>query len=364
MLDPRGHENLLVRLHRLAHRQEENFTTEAFAHLVQHLMEAEPRATARVLDWLTDSSFFSEPGVSAPPTIRTQVHLGEHGIPDVRIEADDLEVIIEVKLGAGLGLEQAGPYAEALEKHGKPRRKLVALVGSPPSVEQRPAGMVVRTWGDLGVKLREETREPSSPLTHHLVEQFAAFLNHLNLVPLQVRSRLSEALKAHVDWAAANPGSPAVTRSRIRSLSRLTEMPHTEPLRNLLLQMDRVLARAPGVKRRMLDSGPSMTPPWIGFNINDMGYFFWVSLNEPEKISLQRYGRGVDPAAFDGSFGELERTPKGVALWSAKLDLLEPGLAFFESDEVAQEKMIAAFFQRAFAYGERLQVAPPAGAPG
>lgn len=39
MPDPRRiNDNLLVVLYRLAHRQQENFATESFAHLLQHLI--------------------------------------------------------------------------------------------------------------------------------------------------------------------------------------------------------------------------------------------------------------------------------------------------------------------------------------
>ena len=61
MPDPRRiNNNLLLLLYRLAHRQQENFTTESFAHLLQQLIEREPAVAARVLDWLTDhKSHFS-----------------------------------------------------------------------------------------------------------------------------------------------------------------------------------------------------------------------------------------------------------------------------------------------------------------
>ena len=39
----RGDENnLLVQLHNWAHRQDENFTTDSFAHLLSHLVSAAP----------------------------------------------------------------------------------------------------------------------------------------------------------------------------------------------------------------------------------------------------------------------------------------------------------------------------------
>jgi hypothetical protein len=356
----RGPGNLLVLLHPLAHRQQENFTTESLAHLLEYLLDREPGAAGRVLDWLTNSSFFSLRNAGETPSIRTQAYAAEHGIPDIRIESDEIDVIIEVKLDDGLTFEQANAYATLLAKGGRRRQTLVALTGATP-VERLPKGTVVRNWGDLGVMLRKETCESSSDLTHHLVNQFVGLLNHLNLMPRQVRSPLSKELQEHRRWADATPKEPSIFRGRIRSIETLSGMPHTEQLRNLLLQMERVLAKASGVKRYKLDSGPKMADdPWIGFNVNDLTYFFYLPLNEPDRISLGRYPHDVDPRSFDGSFGSLGRsTPNGLAQWDAELDLLESGVAFFGADEVEQERTLAVFFERAFAFGERLPTRKP-----
>jgi hypothetical protein len=187
MQDPaRIPQNLLVLLYRLAHRQQENFATESFAHLLQYLIEGEPSAAARVLDWLTNSSFFSQRNAGAPLSVQTQFHTDEHGIPDVRIESDDLDVIIEVKLDGSLTFEQADAYSKELTRRARPCRALVALTGSTPAA-RLPDATIVRTWGALGVRLRDEARASESELTHHLVDQFAGLLNHLQLLPLQVR---------------------------------------------------------------------------------------------------------------------------------------------------------------------------------
>ena len=190
---------------------------------------------------------------------------------------------------------------------------------------------------------------------HHLVDQFVGLLNHPHLIPLQVQSPLSKTLQEHRQWAKENLEQPSIARARIMSIERLRGMPHTEPLRNLPLHMKRVLAKASGVQSRRFDAGPNMAEPWIGFNVNDMAYFFYVSLNEPERITLQRYRHRVDPRSFDRSFGSLDpSTPNGLKCWRATLDLLDPRLAFFDADEVEQQRKLAAFFERAFAFGERL----------
>ena len=360
MADPRRiNDNLLRLLYRLAHRQQENFTTESFAHLLQYLIDREPAAAARVIDWLADEKMhFSQRSSGGPLSVRTQDYTDQNGIPDIRIEADDVDVIVEVKLGGDLTFEQLDAYSKELKRE-RACPVLVALVGSAPTCKL-PAGTRVRLWRDLGVQLRVEARSSESELTRYLIDQFADLLNHLNLMPLQVRSGLSNELSAHQQWAEANPEQPSLFTTRIKSIDRLNEkdMPHTERLRQLLLQMEHVLKGASGVRRYRFDSGPNMDEPWIGFNINDMAYFFYVPLAQPETIYLQRYGHGVDPSSWDGSRGELETTPAGITFWSEELDLLAPGLGFVEANEVIQEKMIKDFFERAFAFGETLRPPP------
>ena len=47
--------NLLLKLHKLADRQGENFTTEVFSHVLIHLIQFEPRAAVFMLDKISGS---------------------------------------------------------------------------------------------------------------------------------------------------------------------------------------------------------------------------------------------------------------------------------------------------------------------
>jgi hypothetical protein len=358
-----GNTNLLVLLYRLAHRQQENFTTEALAHVFRYLARHQWSVAARVFQWLTELPYFETRASGDGLVIRTQDRTEQHGTPDLRIAADDLDVLVEVKLDGNLTFEQADHYAKELERRGRPNRKLVALLGAAPQ-DPLPDGTVVRTWGQLGETLSKEVARCPSDVSLHLADELVGLLRHLHLMPLRVCSPLSAALQAHAAWSDAHPDQPSVTRTRLRSLSRLESFPETRPLLELLSQMRAVLSAATlrkesGVRSYAFDSGPKMPEPWIGFNVNDMEYFFYVPLTTPEHVVLQRYRHPVDARRFDGTLGTLEpAAPNGVVRWRDTLDLLDEDGAFFGETEVDQAKRLDAFFTRAFEFGERLAPRP------
>jgi hypothetical protein len=356
--------NLLVELYRLAHRQQENFTTDAFVHLVRYLWQQERAAAVELLDWLTDSTLFSARKNVAALWIRTRAATDEHGIPDIRIETDDMYVIIEVKLGAVLTLEQVEAYEKEVKGDPREHRGLVALTGWPP---QNPLKgelaerswdditLVVRLWGEVGDKLEGSVRDMNSDVAQHLTEQLIGLLTDLGLMPGRVRSRLSSEMREHEEWAKAHRDQPSLTRSRVKSIERLADMEHTDSLRALLSQMQHVLSHAAGVDTYVVDSGYNGPEPWIGFNINGLRYFFYVSRKQPEHVILQRYA-AVDPNAFDGSLGELEVGPPSKPVrWRCLLDLVEhDGGRYFKVEKAEQLKIIREFFECTFSFAAGL----------
>jgi hypothetical protein len=132
-------------------------------------------------------------------------------------------------------------------------------------------------------------------------------------------------------------------------------MEYCDALRDMLLQLEHVLKHAPGVDTYRFDSGPNMATPWIGFNINDMEFFFFLSLNAPELLTLQRFRGGVDPNSFDGSLGELDRRSDGIVRWRTTLDLADARVGYFEADRAEQVQIITRFFEDGFRYGLALR---------
>jgi hypothetical protein len=79
------------------------------------------------LNWLVKSAISFDQLPVQSLTIRTQVWTDGNGIPDVRLETDGLDVIIEVKLDGSLTYEQAEWYWKELRARNHPRQALVAM---------------------------------------------------------------------------------------------------------------------------------------------------------------------------------------------------------------------------------------------
>ena len=83
-------------MHKWARSQSENFCTDAFVHLINHLIVTEPDAGLGFVRWLClepDDPFrFEQTSLS----IATQRRESE-GTPDIRIETNSFLALIEVK---------------------------------------------------------------------------------------------------------------------------------------------------------------------------------------------------------------------------------------------------------------------------
>lgn len=89
-------DNLLLRLHKWAWRQDENFLTEAFAHLLQHLLSHEPEAAVGLLHSLTRGFLDLCPAEARSVEVRTQVFTAE-GTPDLQLRTSKQTALLEVK---------------------------------------------------------------------------------------------------------------------------------------------------------------------------------------------------------------------------------------------------------------------------
>ncbi len=359
-----SNDDLLVRLFRWAHRQNENFTTEAFAHVLEHLVAVRPVHAARLLSWLVQPRFelSAEELEELEILPQNRSENPEHGIPDLRLVGRDFDIIIEIKLDDSLGPEQTDAYRSELSLSSRPRRALVGLTGRPPPA-MLGDDVVLRTWRELGAELEnvrralaaDGGRDVSTGIAELELSQFLRLLRHQRLLAApRVDSPLGEAIELHRQVLEREPSRSSPFNSRVRRIEVFDDWKELAPLRDLLLQVREALIDQG--HRVRLESGQSGTYPWIGYTIDDLAYFVEVNLDEPSDVTFTRWAGGVSPSSFDGSLGEVS-VERGMHRWSTDLDLADAG--YFDADASGQIRILREFFAAALAYAQRL--APASG---
>jgi hypothetical protein len=190
--------NLLLRLHKWARRQDENFHTEALVHLLRHLLQNEPVAATNILKGITGEVLDLVPAEMASVNINTQVSTLE-GIPDIEIKkVPDHLVYVEVKVEAELGELQLESYREALTKSGFKRMGLILLTKFSVTEQIKAKCNDTLRWYQIAEWLECELAEKriQQPLSIYLVEQFLEFLKQRGLIVEKVSKQLIEGIQS------------------------------------------------------------------------------------------------------------------------------------------------------------------------
>jgi hypothetical protein len=345
--------NLLVELHRWAWRQDENFTTEAFAHLTRHLLAEEPVIGVELLEKVIGSARDIPPSDASSIGIRTQKPTEGHGIPDVRISGPAFLVLIEVKVGADVGLGQLEAYLEELQQSGEDFTQLVLLTPYLPVLSEELEERVnpvrwheVAAWVESMLE-RNEVSEASS----FLCSQFLGFLQSRRMVAAKVRSDVSAGLKKYFERV----GEESIFRSVIQNLAIVAGEPELSDLVDLLMLIEQTLTSRKDLPKPRLYSG-NKPSAWIGYNIESMKYFFFLYLSKPETLVFQRFKGGVDPASFDGKVGRIYEA-YGKPRWCNEIDLAAPEIGFFSTDtgKVQQSQILESFLAESLEAARKLR---------
>ena len=128
--------DLYSSLAKYAHRQEENFLTEAFVYILTTLLEQEPGYGMFVLANLLAFPIEEIQIRSGSINISTR-DTYEEGRPDIIIHmGEDCLFFIEVKHDSKIGYHQLESYLAALEKETQGHKKLVLLTRSKHSIQE------------------------------------------------------------------------------------------------------------------------------------------------------------------------------------------------------------------------------------
>lgn len=162
--------NVFLALFKYAHRQGENFTTAAFVHLLRHLLDNEPRAAAGLFRKLTKDWLQLEAVATAEVQIVSQKRTAKGEQPDMQIIAPTgRNAIIEVKLGAGLRLNQLDYSQDA-------NTTLVFLTRYPLEFGLEVEGPPQIRWHQVTDWLKDAGKIVEHETSSYLLNQFKDFL--------------------------------------------------------------------------------------------------------------------------------------------------------------------------------------------
>src|SRR5947208_2628268 len=136
--------NVFLRLHKWAWRQDENFLTESLAVVLEQLLVLAPAVGTRLVARLTGGFIELPPDDASAIEIRTQVGAGE-GRPDLEIRTPLRLVWIEVKVESELRTGQLEGYRVLLRECGIEQTRLILLTRYPvvfQAEDARPDGEV------------------------------------------------------------------------------------------------------------------------------------------------------------------------------------------------------------------------------
>ncbi len=339
---------------RWAQTQDENFTTEAFAHLLRHALVQAPEVARSLLRLLFGAELDLSDEAMAGTTVTSQWY-ALPAIPDIKVENNRLLALVEVKVGAELTRAQAEDYLALLDGHATVHQaKRLAVLTRDAAPPDLPESTRPVRWFEIGDALEEALRAPLRPVTHYLLDSFHGFLVGQGLTLPTVRSGVSEGVRRHLRRA----GDESVLRKPIKSPAHLTEDPDLRPLHDLLLLMRHAVEQVQQPTPYPWSFGCGQQEGgWIGYNLGLMAYFFYLPLGAPEIVRFQAFEAPLDPNRFDGRLGRLVET-YGRVRWEHDLDLGTASGAFFQQAREQQLATLHSFLGESLQFARSLEPVP------
>lgn len=285
-------DNLLLHLHKLASGQDENFTTEAFAHLLRHLLSQEPGVGVTILRKLSGGAVDLNIKDADLVRVATQVVV-EEGRPDIAIRTPNHLVYVEVKVQSGLGFRQLERYRAALDRSGVGKTTLVFLTHFPEMSEASALPDVAVRWYQVADWLNDILvgDEAVQQSTVYLIMQFLGFVGARGMLLEHVNGDLIHGVHS---------------------------------LRSLLKMMGEAVA-AEKVPHR-----PAVHWHWIGYNIEGQKYNVNVHFDNPTVLRCNTRRCQIDESKARAlGFGHVFED-KGIGWrWENRLDIASEEVGFF-----------------------------------
>lgn len=327
--------NLLLQLQ---YKREEDFWTEAFAHLLEHLVMLDYKYAQELFLNLSNGIFDLSSYCSNDLKIRTQSRI-QKGITDIEIITPDFCVVIENKVEAGLGYGQTEKYIEHLKNHFD--SFLVIVLSKYPTYWEEPENVVSARWFEVYQYLEKISIEPLSPESHLLLKQFLEFLKAKGQSVDGAKEGLADSISFLLEQ------KNYVYHSQIKSFDTLRTVPELNPFYDFWTLVRKAIKNVRPQTKVKLGSGKTghTGSAWIALNFDNADIFCTVYFNEPHQLIFETYKRKIDADRMRSMenwdiFANNRKCQKALKL--REVD-------FFYCSESGQLKMLEEFFQNCYA---------------
>jgi hypothetical protein len=314
--------NLFLRLHKWATRQDENFLTEALAVVLEQLLVLAPDVGTRLVARITGGFIELAPEDAGAIQVRTQVE-ARVGRPDLEISIPNRLAWVEVKAESELRRGQLEGYRVLLNDCGITETRLVLLTRYPQVFQaeaERPDLAVrwfeVAGWFDDTIDAAEAAGETAG----FLARQFLDFLGARGMTLTQVGKYMPDGLRA---WAS---------------------------LLNMLFEA----AAACKVSAKLFAERES-----IGVKIDGRKYWVGVNYATPETLWFATLIRINPEAAAKLGVGELSDLISwipGRYQWARSAELDSEAVHFFSRSKVGQMEWLESFLRESLIMARSIEL--------
>jgi hypothetical protein len=312
--------NVFLRLHKWASRQDENFLTESLAVVLEQLLVLAPAVGTRLIARLTGGFIDLPPEDASAIEIHTQVE-ATHGRPDLEIRSPHRLAWVEVKAESELRTGQLEGYRVMLRESGVAQTRLVLLTRYPEAFkpgDTRP-DLELR-WFEIADWLETELPEAQATgdIAGFLVSQLLDFLEARSMTLAQVGKFMPEGLRA---------------------VSNLMNM----------------LVEAAGACKVPVKKSAGWD--FIGLYLDGKKYWVGVNFSEPEDLTFKTCCR-IDPVAAGklgvGELGEASWIPDRHR-WTRRIELDSEPVHFYSRSKVSQMQWLEEFLRDCLAKARSIE---------
>jgi hypothetical protein len=312
--------NLFLRLHKWASRQDENFVTESLAVVLEQLLVLAPAVGVGLIRRLTGGFIDLPPEDASAIELHTQVEAVQ-GRPDLEIRTLDRLTWVEVKAESALRKGQLEGYRVLLGETGAAVTRLVLLTRYPETFEPGDAQPdVAIRWFEVADWLESElpAAEAAGDVAGFLARQFLDFLGARGMKLAQVGKYLPDGMRA---WGS-------------------------------LLNMLSEAAAACKVSAALHADWES-----TGLKLDERKYWVGVTYAEPEKLWFGTRCR-IDPVAAGklgaGEVAEESWVPGGFQWWKG-VELEPEPVHFFARSKIGQMQWLEGFLRECLAQARSIE---------